>query len=152
MIPYSYLGLDFHTRVWVYLSLIAQLYIQISFELKMIIPIATGNTPVYDWIFESVDNNTVHSTPNSFHQDFTVVLKRTLQNYCKILMKCFLVIYINNRAKWLQTFVAMKIPRLNRVMNRLIELHILIHDYSWSVRALIICKGIYCNTTLYIVQ
>ena len=54
-------------------------------------PFITGNTPVCDWVFESVDDITLQAL-----QYLLVTLKRMLQNYRTIRKKFILVANAND--------------------------------------------------------
>ena len=68
-----------------------------SISLFVFNPLSTGNT---QWVIEDL-NMLYHYCPckteETLLKDFLVILKRTLQNYKKILNKCVPVIYISKR-------------------------------------------------------
>ena len=78
----------------------------------------------------SADNITVHALHRRFLQDFQVVLKQTLQNYLKILMKWFLDTY---KSKWNDYFYFLVILKRN-----LREMFRQYHTHSYIFSRLII--------------
>ena len=61
-------------------------------------PFATGNTPVCGRRCIHVKHITMYEVPkNTFLHYFLIILKRTLQNYQKIMKKCFFVINKNKK-------------------------------------------------------